>query len=126
MTVTIQHEGHRHILRSVPRRPAAWCLLAVLLTAAGCSAPAPDTKDIAAPAPTVSSDQLLAAAEADIEVRRFQLAYQSLARMDQTALETSRARLAAGEALLGLGQPKQALAEIQAIQTDEAYRARAY
>jgi len=78
------------------------------------------------PTPTASSDQLLAAAEADIETRRFQLAYQSLTRLDQAALATSRAKLAAGETLLGLGQPKQALAEFQAIQSDEAYRARAY
>jgi Flp pilus assembly protein TadD len=96
------------------------------LTAAGCSAPAPDTKDVAVSTPTASSDQLLAAAEADIETRRFQLAYQNLTRIDQAALATSRAKLAAGETLLGLGQPKQALAEFQAIQSDEAYRARAY
>src|SRR5262245_45222266 len=126
MTETIHHELHRHIRHGVPRRPGAWCLLAVLLAAAGCAAPAPDTKDVAVSQPTVSSDQLLASAEADIEMRRFQLAYQSLARMDQAALETSRARLAAGEALLGLGEPKQALADFQAIQSDEAYRARAY
>lgn len=126
MTETIHHERHRQIRHSVPRRPGAWCLLAVLLAAAGCSAPAPETKDVAVPTPAASSDQLLAAAEADIETRRFQLAYQSLTRLDQAALATSRAKLAAGETLLGLGQPKQALAEFQAVQSDETYRARAY
>jgi Tfp pilus assembly protein PilF len=125
MTVVIHRELF-HKGRSSPWRPGAWCLLAAVLAASGCSTPAPDTKDVVASTPTASSEQLLTAAEADIAARRFQLAYQSLTRLDQAALATPRAQLASGEVLLGLSSPKQALAQFQAVQSDETYRARAY
>jgi Tfp pilus assembly protein PilF len=108
------------------RRLPHWCLLVLLLAAAGCSGTGSDVKQVTAPTPAVSSEALLTAAEADIEARRFQLAYQRLARLDPAMLATPRAQLASGEMLLGLGEPKQALAQFQAVQSDEAYRARAY
>jgi len=110
------------------RRPwsqVGW-LLAMLLTAAGCGTMGPDAKEVAVAAPAVSSEQLLTAAEADIEARRFQLAYQRLTRLDQASLETPRAKLVLGEVFLGLSSPKEALTLFEAIQTDETYRARAY
>ncbi|HET6160587.1 MAG TPA: tetratricopeptide repeat protein [Dongiaceae bacterium] len=103
----------------------AWCLLIGLLVVTGCAA-APEQKDVVATAPTVSSDDLLTAAEADIEARRFQLAYQRLTRLDQAALATPRAKLVAGEVFLGLTDPKQALAQFESIQSDATYGARAY
>lgn len=112
--------------RPVRWRLRSWCLSMVLLAAAGCSGVGPDVKQVATPTPAVSSEALLTAAEADIEARRFQLAYQRLARLDPALLATPRAQIASGEVLLGLGEPKQALAQFQAVQSDEAYRARAY
>ncbi|MGH6892698.1 MAG: tetratricopeptide repeat protein, partial [Dongiaceae bacterium] len=103
-----------------------WCLAALLLMAAGCSGMGSERDQVATPAPAVSSETLLTAAEADIEARRFQLAYQRLARLDATSLATPRAQFVSGEVLLGLGDPKQALAQFQSIQSDEGYRARAY
>ncbi|HET6618385.1 MAG TPA: tetratricopeptide repeat protein [Dongiaceae bacterium] len=107
-------------------RVEACLLLAALLAASGCSTMAPEPKDVAVTAPTVSSDELLTAAETDLEARRFQLAYQRLTRLDQAALATPRAKWVQGEVLLGLNDPKEALAQFQAVQTDETYRARAY
>ena len=107
-----------------PFRP--WCLSVLLLAAAGCSGMGSDAKQVTTPTPAVSSEALLTAAEADIEARRFQLAYQRLARLDPAMLATPRAQLASGEVLLGLGESKQALAQFQAVQSDETYRARAY
>ena len=107
-------------------RVGACLLLAALLAASGCSAMAPDPKDAAVATPQVSSDELLTAAEGDLDARRFQLAYQRLTRLDQAALATPRAKWVQGEALLGLNDAKEALAQFQAIQTDETYRARAY
>jgi Flp pilus assembly protein TadD len=98
----------------------------LLLAAAGCSGTGSDVKQVTAPTPAVSSEAMLTAAEADIETRRFQLAYQRLARLDPAVLATPRAQIASGEVLLGLGEPKQALAQFQAVQSDEAYRASAY
>ncbi len=112
--------------RRVRRLAVPWCLAILLLTAAGCSGTGADAKQVSAPTPAVSSETLLTAAEADIEARRFQLAYQRLARLDQTALATPRAQFASGEVLLGLGESKRALTQFQSLQSDETYRARAY
>jgi Flp pilus assembly protein TadD len=118
------------VLRPANRRTRwrfrPWCLSVLLLASAGCGGMATDAKQVATPTPAVSSEALLTAAEADIEARRFQLAYQRLARLDQAMLATPRAQLASGEVLLGLGEPKQALTQFEAVQSDEAYRARAY
>jgi Flp pilus assembly protein TadD len=108
------------------RRLPHWYLSVLLLVAAGCSATGSDVKQVTTPTPAVSGEALLTAAEADIEARRFQLAYQRLARLDPAMLATPRAQLASGEVLLGLGESKQALAQFQVVQSDEAYRARAY
>lgn len=106
-------------------RPRMWCLFALVIAAAGCSTGS-NVEDVAVSTPAVSSDELLSAAETDIAARRFQLAYQRLTRLDQASLATSRAKLVTGEVLLGLSSPKEALAQFQSIQSDEAYRARAY
>jgi Flp pilus assembly protein TadD len=108
------------------RRLPHWYLSVLLLVAAGCSGTGSDVKQVTVPTPAVSGEALLTAAEADIEARRFQLAYQRLARLDPAILATPRAQLASGEVLLGLGESKQALAQFQIVQSDEAYRARAY
>jgi Flp pilus assembly protein TadD len=100
-------------------------LLAMVLAMAGCAG-APEPKEVAVTPPPVSAEQLLTQAEADLEARRFQLAYQRLTRLDQAALEAPRAKYVAGEVLLGLGSQKEALAQFQALQGDETYRARAY
>ncbi|HEX6119661.1 MAG TPA: tetratricopeptide repeat protein [Dongiaceae bacterium] len=126
MTSINHNQAARRNVRAGRFHAEACLLLAVLLTASGCSAMAPEPKDVAVTAPTVSSDELLTAAETDLEARRFQLAYQRLTRLDQAALATPRAKWVQGEVLLGLNDPKEALAQFQAIQTDEAYRARAY
>jgi len=120
--IKVPRSGNRR--RRWPFRP--WYLSVLLLAVAGCGGMGSDAKQVVAPTPAVSSEALLTAAEADIEARRFQLAYQRLARLDPAALATPRAQLASGEVLLGLGQPKQALAQFQAVQSDEALRARAY
>jgi Tfp pilus assembly protein PilF len=104
----------------------AWLVAATLLAAAGCSASGSDPKEVAVTPPPVSSEQLLTAAEADIEARRFQLAYQRLTRLDQATRETPRAKYVTGEVFLGLNGPKEALAQFEPLQTDETYHARAY
>ena len=107
-------------------RSQAWCLFALMTMVAGCAGGGADPKDAVVSAPTVSSDDLLTAAETDIAARRFQLAYQRLARLDQAALATPRAKLVSAEVLLGLNSPKEALTQFQSIQSDQAYQARAF
>jgi Flp pilus assembly protein TadD len=81
----------------------------------------------AVPAQTVSPEMLLDEAEADIEARRFQLAQQRLARLDKAAAaEQPRAQYAIAEVLLGLEHPKDALPKFEALQSHEAYAARAW
>lgn len=117
-------------LRYLPATPGrlrgAWLLLATLLVVGGCGATGTEPKEVTVAPPPVSSEQLLTAAEADIDARRFQLAYQRLARLDQAALESARGRYVTGEVMLGLGNPKEALARFQSLQTEQAYSARAY
>ena len=112
--------------RALQCRPQLWGLFALAMVATGCGSTGNDLKDVAVTTPTVSSDELLAAAETDIAARRFQLAYQRLTRLDQAGLATPRAKLVSAEVLLGLSSPKEALAQFQTIQSDEVYRARAY
>lgn len=102
----------------------AWWMLALLLAASGCASGS-GSDQVAVAAPTVSTDQVLTAAETDIEARRFQMAYQRLTRLDQAAFETPRAKYVSGEVLLGLNRPKEALAQYQAVQADPTYGARA-
>ena len=102
-----------------------WWPLAAMLAFAGC-ATGPKPEDVAVTAPRVSTEQTLAAAEADVDARRYQLAYQRLSRLDSAGRETPQAKFLSGEVLLGLGNAKEALGMFQAIQADPAYGARAY
>ena len=78
------------------------------LTACSTTTPPPET----AIHPTVESqDVILTAVEADIEARRFQLAYQRLVGVNAETAATARAQYAMGEVLLGLDRPKDALTE---------------
>src|SRR6185503_2591643 len=124
MSQVSRDQSIRRNARAMRWRSQAWCLFALMV--AGCSTGGTEPKDAVVSAPTVSSDDLLTAAETDIAARRFQLAYQRLTRLDQAALETPRAKLVQGEVLLGLNSPKEALGQFQLIQSDEAYQARAF
>jgi Tfp pilus assembly protein PilF len=97
----------------------------VLLALTACSTTRPPVDTAARPA-AESQDAILTAAEADIEARRFQLAYQRLARLNAETAATSRARYAVAEVLLGLDQPKEALTRFEEVQSDDAFRARAW
>jgi Flp pilus assembly protein TadD len=109
------------------RSSIAVVLCAAALALAGCAGTAttPDTAKVA-PVQAQPADKLLADAEGDIAVRRFQLAQQRLARLDGPAAGTPRAQFAAAEVLLGLERPKEALAKYQALQSDPTYGARAW
>ncbi len=65
----------------------------------------------------------LAAAEADLAARRYQLAFQRLARLDKATMESTRARYAMAEVLLGLDRPHEALVRFEALQADPAFKA---
>ena len=98
---------------------------AILIALTACSTTTPPPE--AAVHPTVESqDAILTAAEADIEARRFQLAYQRLAGVNGETAATARAQYAMAEVLLGLDRPKDALTEFETVQTDETFRARAW
>jgi Flp pilus assembly protein TadD len=114
----------RQAVRAARLPARAWLLLALTLAAAGCST-APE-KEVAVTPPPVPTEELLSAAETDIDARRFQLAYERLSRLDQAALETPRGKFVAAEVLLGLSNPKEALTRFQDLQTDATYGPRAY
>ena len=97
-----------------------------LLLLAGCGTAAPVATENVARSSTESREALLTASEADIAARRFQLAYQRLARLDAAAHETPRVQIAAGEVLLGLNQPKEALKRFEGAQADEGLRTQAW
>lgn len=97
----------------------------VLLALAACSTTRPPAENAVRPA-AESQDALLAAAEADVEARRFQLASQRLARLTADTAALARARYVMAEVLLGLGRPKEALARFEEVQSDEAFRVRAW
>lgn len=100
-------------------------LATVLVALMACSTAKPI--DETAVRPTAESqDAILAAAEADTEARRFQLAYQRLARLNAETGTTGRARYLMAEVLLGLDRPKEALARFEEAQREESWRVRAW
>lgn len=103
------------------------CGLAVLvaLTLTGCSATKPAVENVGRPS-AQSPDEILTATEADIDARRFQLAYQRLTRLNAEAGATARAQYATAEVLLGLDRPKEALARFETVQSDDMLRAKAW
>lgn len=102
------------------------CLVAAVLALAGCATAAPQVDEAALRATVQSQDAILAAAEADISARRFQMAFQRLVRLDRATSETTRARYAMAEVLLGLDRPHEALARFEAVQADPAYQVQAW
>ena len=102
-----------------------WGSVIVMLALGGCAMGGQPEEVTVAP-PRVSTEQTLAAAQGDIEARRYQLAYQRLTRLDAAGRETPEARLILAEVLLGLGNPKEALAQFETLQSEPAYRARAF
>src|SRR5690349_12399158 len=98
---------------------------AILIALTACSATTPPAETTVRPT-VESQDAILTAVEADIEARRFQLAYQRLVGVNGETAATARAQYAMGEVLLGLDRPKEALTEFETVQTDEAFRARAW
>lgn len=101
-------------------------LIAALLVVTGCAASTPQVNEEALRAAAQSQEATLAAAEADIAARRFQLASQRLLRLDATTAETPRAQYAMAEILLGLDRPKDSLARYQAVQDDPAHQSLAW
>jgi Flp pilus assembly protein TadD len=97
----------------------------VLLALTACSTTKPEVENAARPT-AESQDAILTAAEADIEARRFQLAYQRLGRLNGDTAATGRARYAVAEVLLGLDRPKEALTRFEEVQSDDAFRVRAW
>ena len=101
-------------------------MAAILLALAGCAGGGPVATETVARPNVESPEAVLTATEADIEARRFQLAYQRLARLDAASRESSRAKIALAEVLLGLDQPREALARFEAVQSDDTLRAHAW
>jgi Flp pilus assembly protein TadD len=98
----------------------------VLLALTACSTTKPIDATAARPTAAEAQEAILAAAEADVEARRFQLAYQRLARLNAEAAVTARAQYAIAEVLLGLDRPKEALARFEEAQREDAWRVRAW
>jgi Flp pilus assembly protein TadD len=97
----------------------------VLIALSACSTTKPIDETAARPT-AEAQDAILAAAEADIEARRFQLAYQRLTRLNAEAAVTARAQYAMAEILLGLDRPKEALTRFEEAQREDAWRVRAW
>lgn len=103
-------------------------LIALALTGlTGCAGSRPpEVNEATLHASAQSLEATLAMAEADLAARRYQLAFQRLARLDKATMETNRARYAMAEVLLGLDRPHEALARFEALQADAAFQSRAW
>jgi Flp pilus assembly protein TadD len=101
------------------------CALSAVLIAGGCAGTAPLPEETASPVRAEPPQALLEQAEADVAARRFKMAEQRLARLDQATAEQPRAQYAIAEVLLGLGQPKDALQKFDALQKDAVFGGRA-
>jgi Flp pilus assembly protein TadD len=116
------------------RVPAAWqcrgMLIAIALMGltgcAGSQPPADEVNEAALRASAQSQETTLASAAADLAARRYQLAFQRLARLDKATMETTQARYAMAEVLLGLDRPHEALVRFEALQADPAVQSRAW
>ena len=114
--------------------PLAWrrrglALGVVLMGLGGCagsSSPPVEVNEAALRSAEQSQEMTLAAAEADLAARRYQLAFQRLARLNQSTMETTRARYAMAEVLLGLDRPHEAFTRFEALQADPAVQTRAW
>jgi Flp pilus assembly protein TadD len=102
-----------------------WLAAAILIGLTGCGTTTKPAIENAGPS-AQSQEAILAAAEADVEARRFQLAHQRLMRLGAETGATARARYAMAEVLLGLDRPKDALSQFETVQSDDAFRARAW
>ena len=113
--------------RSAGTPPCGALLFAIVLALTGCAASGPaKVNEEALRAAAQSQETTLDTAEADIAARRFQLAFQRLARLDKATAETARARYAMAEVLLGMDRPHEALARFEAVQSDPAYQTLAW
>ena len=112
--------------------PAAWHCRGMLIAIAlmgltGCAGSRPaEVNEAALHASAQSQETTLAAAEADVAARRYQLAFQRLARLDKATMETTRARYAMAETLLGLDRSHEALVRFETLQADPAFQSRAW
>lgn len=98
----------------------------VLIALSGCAGSRPpEVNEAALHSAAQSQETTLAAAEADLAARRYQLAFQRLARLDKATMETARARHGMAETLLGLDRPREALTRFEALQADPTYQTRA-
>lgn len=126
----MQHEQMTSIVMG-RRSAGAWrfglACAVVLMGLSGCAGsqkPA-EVNEAALRSAAQSQEMTLAATEADLAARRYQLAFQRLARLNKATMETTRARYAMAETLLGLDRPREALMRFEALQADPAYQTRA-
>jgi Flp pilus assembly protein TadD len=112
------------------RSPVTWrhrVFAIVLMGLGGCAGSPPvEVNEAALLSAAQSQETTLAGAESDLAARRYQLAFQRLARLNKSTMETTRARLAMAEVLLGLDRPHEALTRFEALQTDPAFQTRAW
>jgi Flp pilus assembly protein TadD len=114
------------------RFPGGWrqrglAFAIVLMSLGGCAGSPPvEVNEAALRSAAQSQETILAAAETDLAARRYRLAFQRLARLNQSTMETTRARYAMAEVLLGLDRPHEALTRFEALQADPAFQTRAW